>query len=388
MVQTYRASAQGDVAVDGTYRTLPVMAGERVTLLASCQAGLVTWHIPGLAPQGGPSPSFVPWAVADYAGPGGPDGLPPLPLVNVEGGSITFYLTGANIKAGQSRRTMTITAVAPGGQKASVNLDVYTPSLTTHTASTCRLDVNNYYNYEGIVRHPAIGMGYNDACGEVPGLRWELKARVPGFTEPGFGRTVITGKLGMTQLIKTIVKRDDVTCPRYGTDGEWRADQRGLYGRTYNGINVDFEVPTVSVRTNGPYAPWVSVDLPNLNDLPRARWTLDDGFRDYVMYRPVNGIWVPVGGFTWQFGGTAEVYEDNGLYFARLVDTPDDRPIWPGNYDGDDKKVVHFELPYLSRAELAVDGLPANAPMPWPTWPGGPFTGPPRDTPCTAAHPE
>jgi hypothetical protein len=100
------------------------------------------------------------------------------------------------------------------------------------------------------------------------------------------------------------------------------------------------------------------------------------------MYRPGNGIWVPLGGFTWHFIGTAIVTGKQKPRHATLVDTVGNRPRWPGNYDGDHPTQLYDTLPYLSRSELAVADLPAKDAMAWPLWSGDPFIGPVRDAPC------
>jgi hypothetical protein len=382
-VQTYRTSEHGDGLTSVKGSAFPVMVGEKITLEAMCQAKPVTWTIPGSSFQGQPA-SFVPSVVASYGDANTPTGTPPVALADYTTNPITFFLEGGNIPAGQTHQVLAITASVPDGGTATVHLDVYTPSLTTHRAATCRLDVNNQPNDKGVVVvAPAIGMGYNDSCPKTPGITWTLKGDVPGFSEAPYSGRVITGELAMSQLINTTVTKNTKTCTLYSTGGAYQADHDPLYGRSFNNVTADPSKPKVSLSTKGQADPWVSVDLPNLNDLPVATWSLTDWFRDYVMYRPHNGVWVPLGGFTWHFSGTAKVTAVKGKKNqAQLIDVPNDRPVWPGNYDGLHPKVTHFPLPYLSRAALAVTELHNIPPMPWPIWQGKPFTGPPKNSAC------
>ncbi len=353
MAQTYRTNPPGPSS-NITNDTFPVMVGEKITLTAEAQTAAgssrpsSTWTIPG-------TKATPPTVVASFGDKDrNLDGKDPALLTKLTTNPVTFYLAN-----GQARPLVIQVEAVVQGHKltAKTTLAVYTPTLSTSAATTCRVAANNH-TPDRPVLPPGVFLGFNDDCHRTPGIKWNLKANVPRFRGRQSG-TVITGELGVSQIINitatgTLIGEHKPTT--YSTRGNWCADNWPLYHRGTK-LPLNAKDPTVSVRTGGANPPWGSLDVPGIGFLASStKGTVSGRFRDFVVYRPVNGIWVPLGGFTWAFQAGVNV-DAHGV--AKLATTP--TPTWPGSA----KKKKTDTLPYLTRAKLA------NATKHWwPTWPG------------------
>lgn len=346
--QNYRSSP-AEPAMNITNETYPVMVGEKITLTARSRVGpdgpAVTWTIPGR--------TTAPPAVVASFGNVKHDltGANPAPLTNVKQNPITFYLANAAAKT----IVIKVSGIVGGKpQTAMTTLRVYTPTLVTPTATTCRVGANNHVHAPPVVA-AGVYLGYNDLCGKVPGIAWNLKASVPQFAPPD-EQTVVTGELALSQIINITATGtlQGASKPRtWSTRGKWCADTWSLY---HEGTSLPLRSnASVTVRTGTANPAWQSLDVPGLGGLANGTsGTVSGAFRDYVLYRPANGIWVPLGGFTWRFSGGVSI---NAHGIAALAKKP--APTWPGS----PKKTV--SLAFLSRAALAK----ATGSW-WPTWPG------------------
>jgi hypothetical protein len=349
--QTYRQPSTPTETI--TNKTFPVMVGEKVTLTAECQnpAGTslapVTWAIPGTTA----SPATV---VASYGDAKGDlTGGGPVPLTDLKKNPITFYIASASAKP------LVIKSDAKLGGKpvpATTTLHVYTPSLAKRTARTCRVDVNNHITDKPIVR-AGLYLGFNDTCRMTPGISWKLKADTPAFSEDHYAGTDITGELAMSQIINitaTGTLKNASKPQTWSTRGRWCSDTWPLY---HQGTSLPLSAnTTVSVSTGDGNPGWESLDVPGLGDLKdRTTGSVSGKFRDFVLYRPANGIWIPLGGYTWAFSGSATI---SARGQASLDSKP--APTWPGS-----PKKTADDLPFLSRATLAH----ASGDW-WPVWPG------------------
>jgi hypothetical protein len=354
VARTYRDPATATKNIAG--RTFPVMVGEKVTLTAECATSgtslaSVAWVIPGTADS-------PPTAVASYEdAKGDPTGKDPVYLTDLGKNPITFYIASA------APRPLLIKANAEVDGKpvtAKTTLHVYTPTLTKPTARTCRVAAKNATPVEPVrpVVPPGVFLGSNDVCHSAPGITWKLKANVPGFTERRYTRTRITGELAMSQLINitaTGTLKGASKPQTWGTRGKWCSDNWPLYHQG-TGYPLKDTAPTVvNVSTGHANPAWESLDVPGLGGLKdHTTGSVSGKYRDFVLYRPANGIWVPLGGFTWAFSGSVTIGAHDR---ARLDAKP--APTWPGS----PKKTK--KLPFLSRAVLA-----HAAGSWWPTWRG------------------
>lgn len=357
MAQTYRTNPAGPPS-DITNDVFPVMVGEKLTLTAEAQTSAgasrpsVTWPIPG-------TKATPPVVVASFGDKNrNLDGKEPSLLTKLDTNPITFYL--ADGQAGPIH--IDIEADVQGHKlTAKTTLMVYTPTLSMSSATTCRVDANNHVSDRPVLP-PGVYLGFNDDCHRTPGIKWNLVADVPRFGGSRSG-TVITGELGVSQIINITATGTLIGATKpstYSTRGAWCSDTWPLYHRGTK-LPLDAKDPTVPVRTGSANPAWESLDVPGFGFAASStKATVSGKFRDFVMYRPVNGIWVPLGGFTWAFGAGVDV-DAHGV--AKLAQTP--APTWPGS--AQNKKTDN--LSFLTRADLA-----HATKHWWPTWPGT-FTG-------------
>jgi hypothetical protein len=91
--------------------------------------------------------------------------------------------------------------------------------------------------------------------------------------------------------------------------------------------SVTSTTPFAGVATDWPYYP-----------LGTGTTTLNESFKDYVMYQPPGGIWVPMGYFTWKINATASK-RFTGRWTVSpgggsATDPIEDHTDWPKNWTG------------------------------------------------------
>lgn len=283
LAQTFRTGPAAGPASDVTNGTFPVMVGEKIKLTAQSQTAAgtsspaATWTIPRTS-------ATPPSVVASFGdGSRNLNGAEPRALTNFKTNPITFYVADA----GTRTLFIQVSAMVSGKRvTAQTTLAIYTPTLTKSAAAICQVAAKNRDDERPVVA-PGVFLGLNDKCGKRPGIGWELRADVPRFTG-SFSRTVVSGELGMSQIIN-ITATGTLSTQRHpvtvSTKGQWCSDSWPLYGRGTK-VRLTDKDPTVSVRTAGANPLWQSLDTPGLGGLAhRSIAKVSGQFRDFVLYQ-------------------------------------------------------------------------------------------------------
>jgi hypothetical protein len=268
-------SPQGAVPVTGL-KDLPVIVGQRVSLEVrfwgqkAANSDQVKWTVPG--------PVLANYTVSDSSAV-----VEQLPATSLAQADISFYWYRAGFAPygpGAAHSVFEPLQVTVNGKPATVSFAVKSPGWQL-SARTCGAGVDTKYRQKVLL--PAFGLGWNDRCGEVPGINW--KADVTG----------LPGQIALTQLISEQMWHNNQQCSLFPGQSGFAADNHAFYGGDGNFKDAPGQ--------------WVGSDTPAYSLI--AGWGTyrrEFSARDYLMYTPDipnnKSVWVALATLPWHWDAT------------------------------------------------------------------------------------
>lgn len=260
-----------------TTQSVSVTVGSPVALSVSCKDPNTKWSIDGVTSTTATS------AVKDFeVQDAGKRSRTVISYLSLPAMPSTFYF----VRPSASGYRVTVTT----SQGSDSHVFVVTAPSVKASIGTCTVDLSHFAALGWNVPASWVGPGLNRRCVFVPGIRWSYDVSA---------QAAQAGEVGLIQLIGLRRIHNAKAC-----DPVWNAADQSAFYDSASGGAPHPERAFKTLPAGGRVTYW-DQDSPHLSLIGATGiWSESFSARDFLMYKPSGGIWVPLGGLSWAWFAT------------------------------------------------------------------------------------